>query len=380
MTNRILVLLIITIFIVGCDEAIDNKQTQTTEISNSKAEVKYATGFAIEYFENYKVVELKNPWRGENTTYKYVLYNDKKPSGFDDVTFIKTPIKSIACMSLTHVAFIERLNQINSIKAISGCDYVSDNEVLNRINTNQIKEVGQHGKLDYEMLVDENPDLVMAYGIDASSKKHLNKMSELGLNVVLNGEYMENHPLGQAEWIKYVAAFYNLDEEANKLFEEIEQDYISVKKVVADKVKDKPSVFLSMPWNGVWYMAGGASFQAQLLNDAGVNYLWSDNDEKSNFTIDKEVVLEKAFDADYWINLNSYNSIADIVAYDENFAELNAVKNKSLYNNNKRLNSTMGNDFWESGIVSPNVVLKDLVEIFHPDILEHELYYYKKLD
>ncbi|MCB9359865.1 MAG: ABC transporter substrate-binding protein [Flavobacteriales bacterium] len=374
-------LFIMALFILfACNQEKSNDKVVIQNEESIQVNVKYAKGFSIEKFSDYKVLTLHNAWKGEETNYKYVLYRDKKPNGFKDATFIKTPIKTIACMSLTHIAFIDKLKQNNSIIALSGCDYVSNNEVKERIETNKIKEIGQEQQINYELLIDNKPDVLMAYGINESSKKNLTKMKELGLSVVLNAEYMENHPLGQAEWLKFVGAFYELDDEAEILFSSIEKEYLELKKS-ASQYKDKPSVFLGMPWNGVWYLAGGASFQAQLLNDAGANYLWADNQEKSNFTVDKEVIIEKAIDADYWINLNTYNSIDEVVAYDTKFSKFKSVKEKQLFNNNKRLNKAGGNDFWESGIVNPHIILKDLITIFHPeDVVNHELFYYKKLD
>lgn len=371
--------LLLMIFFFSCknDKTIDKEDFVVEE--SVQDYVKYAKGFSIETFSDYKVLTISNAWKGEKTIFQYVLYRNEKPLGFEDAVFVKTPIKTIACLSLTHLAFIDKLNQNKSIIALSGCDYVSNLEIINRIKTDKIKEIGQEQQLNYEMLIDNKPDLIMAYGIDESSKKNLTKMKNLGLSVVLNAEYMENHPLGQAEWIKFVAAFYELDSEGDSIFSLIEKEYLELKKQVA-KIESKPSVFLGMPWNGVWYLAGGESFQAQLLRDAGANYLWANNEEKSNFTIDKEVIIDRAIDADYWINLNSYTTINEVVACDTKFSKFKSVKKNQLFNNNKRLNISGGNDYWESGIVNPQIVLKDLITIFHPEVLNHELFYYKKLD
>ncbi|TXB65939.1 ABC transporter substrate-binding protein [Vicingus serpentipes] len=371
--------LLLMIFFFSCknDKTIDKEDFVVEE--SVQDYVKYAKGFSIETFSDYKVLTISNAWKGEKTIFQYILYRNEKPLGFEDAVFVKTPIKTIACLSLTHLAFIDKLNQNKSIIALSGCDYVSNLEIINRIKTDKIKEIGKEQQLNYEMLIDNKPDLIMAYGIDESSKKNLTKMKELGLSVVLNAEYMENHPLGQAEWIKFVAAFYELDSEGDSIFSLIEKEYLELKKQVA-KIESKPSVFLGMPWNGVWYMAGGESFQAQLLRDAGANYLWANNEEKSNFTIDKEVIIDRAIDADYWINLNSYTTINEVVACDTKFSKFKSVKKNQLFNNNKRLNISGGNDYWESGIVNPQIVLKDLITIFHPEVLNHELFYYKKLD
>jgi iron complex transport system substrate-binding protein len=145
-------------------------------------------------------------------------------------------------------------------------------------------------------------------------------------------------------------------------------------------LKDKPTVFVGMPWNGAWYVPGGKSFQAQLFKDAGAKYLWADNEEKSSLVKAKEVIIDVAFDANYWLNQNSYQSIADLVAFDEKFNSFSAIKNQDVYNNDNRSNALSGNDYSESGVVQPDVVLRDLIEIFHPELLDHELYYYRKLE
>jgi iron complex transport system substrate-binding protein len=116
------------------------------------------------------------------------------------------------------------------------------------------------------------------------------------------------------------------------------------------------------------------------MRDAGANYLWKDNKETSSFTVDKEVIIDKALNSDYWINLNSYTTINEVITYDNKFKNFKAVKNQYLFNNNKRVNSSGGNDFWESGVVNPQLILKDLVTIFHPELIQEPLYYYKKLD
>jgi iron complex transport system substrate-binding protein len=190
---------------------------------------------------------------------------------------------------------------------------------------------------------------------------------------------METHPLGKAEWIKFIAAFYDKANFADSIFNEIETEYLELLQLTSS-IKDKPTVFTGMPWNGAWYIPGAKSFQAQLLKDAGANYLWSEgNNEKSSLTKAKEVVIDEAYDADFWINLNSYNSIKSIVGYDEKFVGFRSVKEQQLFNNDNRLNNKSGNDYWETGVIQPQVVLRDLIKIFHPNLIEHELYYYRQL-
>lgn len=376
---RIIIILSFLLFFLSCNsDQKELEKVKSIELS-SEIQLKYAEGFTIKKFEDYKIITINEAWKDVGDTYKYVLYQNEIPTDVKDAIFIKVPIKSIACLSLTHVAFLEKLGVENSIIGISGCDYVSSTKINTRILNNNIKEIGQDQSINYEVLVENAPDFVMAYGINSYSNGTLNKMKELGLEVVLNSEYMETHPLGKAEWIKFVAAFFNKNEHADSIFNEIEQEYLSLVKLTSG-IKEKPTVFTGMPWSGSWYVPGAKSFQAQLFKDAGAEYLWLDNNEKSSLVKSKEIIIDEAFDADFWLNQNSYKDINAIIDFDEIFKGFSSVKKLQLYNNDNRVNNKGGNDYWESGVINPHIVLKDLIKIFHPNLLEHKFYYYKKLE
>jgi len=370
-------LLSIALLFFSCSNS-EQKERNKTEKALKTVELNYAQGFEIQQAEDYKIITLKNVWKGETTPHQYILYKNTKPAGFDNATFVKIPIKTIVCFSLTHVAFIDKLDELNSIQGLSGGDYVSNKKVLDKIQSGQIKEMGGEQLVNYELLVELNPDLVMTFGINETSKTKLNKLENLGQKVVLNSEYMENHPLGKAEWIKFVGAFYDKDSLAEVIYNNIESEYQKLVELTKS-IKAKPTVFVGMPWNGAWYLAGGKSFQAQLLSDAGASYLWADNTETSSFVVDKEVIFEKAFDADFWVNLNAFNSIAEVQTVHAKFTEFKSVKKHQVYNNNLKLNAASGNDYWESGVINPQLILADLIQIFHPNSIQHELVYYKQL-
>lgn len=371
MKSFLYVFFLLVIFSCKTDSPTSNKV-------GKEVGLKYAKGFIIEEIDDFKVITLNDAWRGEKTTYKYLLYKNDEPEGFADAIKIKIPIKSIVCMSLTHIAFIDALNEQKTIIGVSGGKYTNNPKIKSLIDTKSIVEIGVEQTINYELLVEKNPHLVMAYGIDGTSTKYTSKLLKLGLTTVLNAEYMEVHPLGKAEWIKFVAAFYDKENLANRIFNSIEKEYLSLLSKT-ENIAEKPTVFVGMPWNGNWYVAGGKSFQAQLFKDAGANYLWNNNEEKSSVIKSKELVYNDALEADFWLNVNSYSSISSILSYDERLKNFSALKDSLIYNNDNRINEFTGNEYWESGTINPHIVLKDLIEIFHPDVLEHELYYYRRL-
>ncbi len=364
------------LFLFSCQNKTNKIEEEPFENSLN---LKYAEGFSIDYKDDLKIITLKDAWKGQKTTYTYVLYQYEEPKGFENAIKIKIPIESIACMSLTHIAFLEALELEKSIVAISGREYSNSIKIKELINENKISEIGNEQAINYEVLISKSPNIIMTYGINQTSNNYVNKLEKVGLKTVLNSEYMEVHPLGKAEWIKFVAAFYNKEKKADSIFNTIEKEYLSLVELTK-AIDSKPTVFTGMPWNGDWYIAGAKSFQVQLFKDAGANYLWLDNDEKSSLVMSKEIVYDEANNADFWLNQNSYNSIVSIIDFDERLANFKTIKNNKLYNNNLRLNTFSGNDYWESGTIKPHIVLKDLIKIFHPNLIEHEFYYYKKLE
>jgi len=128
-------------------------------------------------------------------------------------------------------------------------------------------------------------------------------------------------------------------------------------------------------------MSGGRSYPAQLLEDAGANYLWGDNESRRSLSLDFEAVYEKAHDAEVWITMrNEWRSIGDVVAEDERYGKFKSVRTGRVFNANARLNEHGGNDYWETGVASPHLVLADLIKILHPDLLpEHELIWFHQL-
>jgi iron complex transport system substrate-binding protein len=199
--------------------------------------------------------------------------------------------------------------------------------------------------------------------------------------VAINAEYMEDTPLGRSEWLKFTALFFNKEEEAEKIFAKIAKKYEDI-ATKAKAVKNRPTVFLGFNFKGTWYTPGGNSYVAKYLADAGANYLWSEDKSSGSLPISFEAVFERAANADYWLNLRqSWNSLKDVVTEDNRYGDFHAFKKGNLYNNNARLSANGGNDYWQSGISNPDVVLSDLIKIFHPEILpNYNLFYYQKVN
>jgi len=331
--------------------------------------VNYAKGFSIGNFGKYRKITVSDPWeqsKGIGFEYYLVDRSKKIPSELAGKQVIRTPVTRVICLSTSHIGFLSALHEISSLKAVSGASYVSDPEVQKAISSGQIFDIGYEQGINYELILSLKPDLIMAYGVGGEVTGFLNKLRDLGLNVILNGEYLEESPLAKAEWIKYIGAFYNKEMEASEYFDRIDKKYNAVRQKVKE-VKTHPVVLTGLPFKDAWWMAGGHSNLAALIRDAGGEFLWKDNTSRESFVVSLEEVVMRSAKADFWINCSTVNTIAELISTDSRFASFPQVQKKAIFNNNLRISPGGGNDYWEQGVVRPDLILSDLVKIFHPE-------------
>jgi len=251
--------------------------------------------------------------------------------------------------------------------------------VRNMLAAGTVAEVGRGAEVNLERILEIDPDVVMDYGVGDAQNDTYPVLRQAGLNVALNSEYMETSPLGRAEWIKFTAALFNYEAAAETVFADMADAYTAL-AVRADTVAERPTVFTGAPFEGTWYVPGGNSYVAHLLADAGADYLWAEDDSTGSLQLSFEVVYDRVVDGDIWVNTSTWTSIAEALTADERFADFAALQNGQMYNNNVRVNENGGNDYWESGVTNPQLILADLIRIFHPELLpEHELYFYQQL-
>lgn len=342
--------------------------------------IRYAQGFTIDYHEGYKLVTILSPWKDAKTTYQYLLVQRGAavPAGYASAPRIEIPARSVITMSTTHLAYLSQLDLLDTLVGYNSFAHVNTPGVLQRIAEGKIQEVGGGPNVNLERIMELAPELIMTYSLGSPDDEYF-KLREARLNVVLNAEYLEPTPLGRAEWIKFVAAFFNKEQQAQQIFEAIAADYAAL-VAKARTLAIRPTVFLNTPYQGAWWMPGGKSYMAMLLQDAGANYLWTDIDSQGSLMLDMEAVYARAAEAEFWLHPGQWERLDDGRVQDERLTQFRAFQQGQVYNNNARVNEHGGNDYWESGLTRPDIILADLIKIFHPDLLpEHALVYYKKL-
>ena len=363
------------------DQCVTNFDAQTDYFLH-KANIQYAQGFTVSYHKNYKLVTINRPFPSSKTPVRYMLVQCGTPLPKDIKAdqIITVPVRSLIVFSTTHIPHLEKLNVLDRLVGIADLSLVYSSEVRDRFAQNKIKEIAKGGRLNTEDIIRLNPDLITTFAVGNAEADTYPKLIELGLKVVLNAEYLENSPLGRAEWLKFTALFFNQEELADQEFNQIADRYAKIAKLT-QKVTQKPTVLTGLNFQGTWYVAGGNSYSAQLIKDAGANYLWADDRTTGSIPLSFEAVFAKASNADFWLpNASMWLSLADISKSDPRYAEFRAFKKRQVFNNTRRRRNDGANDFWEGGVINPDLILADLVKIFHPELLpDHNLFYFQKL-
>ncbi len=353
----------------------------TVDYFPAKVTSEYATGWTVEYHGHYKVVTLPTPWNNATETFRYLLVQcgAPTPDGYDDLPVIEVPVKRVITMSSTQLPHLRKLHRLDDLVGHENFATVNTPEVRALIDAGKLVEIGSGAGVNIEAAIDADPDLILPYSLGNSEQDAYPKLIEAGLPVVLTAEYMETSPLGRVEWVKFMALFFNEEARANVSFDGTATRYNEMAQL-ARAVTDKPTAFTGIPRGDSWYVAGGRSYVAQFLADAGAQYLWADDESTGTTPLAVEAVFDKVYDGDFWFNTSSWSTLDDALAADGRLADLAAFQNGTIFNNNARLNENGGNDYWESGLANPDVILADLIAILHPELLpDHELVYYRQL-
>ena len=370
------------LFLFGCSEQKEKTAAFSSGLKKDSS-IKYAKRFAILCNKDLTLIYLFGNKSNYDTTAAYLIYKDSTliknaPKNF---ILIKSPCNKIAALSSIYAAMFFDLGLVNNLVAIDNIDYCNNPEIISRCNNGQIKELAKGIEMDLEQTITLHPDIVFTFGMGDPNKDVNPKLLQTIIPVAISLDHKEETPLARAEWIKFFAAFVNKQSLADSIFNSVEKNYLEL-KTIGEKTQTHPTVFNEVKVGDAWYMPGGKSYVAQLLQDAGADYLWKTDNHYGSLPLSFEQVYAKAKDADYWINLSLAKSKQDLLNYDTRDAEFKAFKNGTVFNNTKTTNKKGYSTYWETGIIYPDRVLSDLILIFHPELksqLKNDLYYYEQL-
>lgn len=368
------------LWLVACSFLSCSKKETTTQ-ANDNPTTKYAVGFTVTAIGNSKLVEVKQPYQNAKSGYQYLLVpkGEKVPPHDDATQVIFTPLESIVCTSTTHIPLLDYIGETAKLIGFPTTDYISSEKMRQRIDAGFVKELGIDKGMDIEVLFRLKPSLVMGYTM-GSDLGQLKKIQELKIPVVINAEYLEKHPLGRAEWIKFMALFFGKEKVADSVFTEIEKEYLATTSL-AKSLDRKSTVLSGVLYGDAWFLPGGQNYAAKILYDAGCDYLWSSDSTNGFLQLSFETVFTKAKSADLWIGVASFKSLTELQNSEQRYSLFKPFQQKQVYSYDARHGAKGGSEFLELGYLRPDLVLKDLVKITHPELMpSYELHFHKKLE
>lgn len=357
-----------------------NKETPLGEVIESSGQLRYAKGFAITEFDELFKLVVKNPFNGSGMNYNYWIIpkNVAVPDSLKNKSIIRTPVEEIVVTSTSHIPMLDYLEETKALTGFPSTDYISSSKMRERIDAGKVKELGRDNSLNFEVLVDLQPELVMTYLLNGD-RNQLERIKNAGIPVLINGDYLEQHPLGRSEWIKVAGLLFDKKYQADSIFNEIVIQYNLLKQLIEEQQR-KPSVMTGIMYGDTWYLPGGENYAAHLFADAGLNYLWKGSNDNGFLELSFESVYDKAKSADLWIGTASFNRLQALEGSDNRYTWFEPFKQGKVYTYTNRIGPKGGNEYLELGYLRPDIILADLIQIAYPGVLENrELFFYEKV-
>lgn len=341
---------------------------------------RHASGFRILGADGREsvIIESMEPWQGADSVVTRLFISrggEPAPEGFEGRVLVDSAMR-IVTMSSTHIAMLDAIGCVDRVVGVSGMDYISNPKI--RAAASRIADVGYEGNVNYEALVALDPDIVLLYGTNGASPME-SKLDELGIPYVYIGDYLEEDPVAKAEWLVTIAEIVGRRDAGLNAFNPIPERYEALCRMVADAGLPAPKVMLNSPYGDTWFMASTGSYVARLIRDAGGEYIYKVNSANASLPVDMEQAYMLASSSDIWINIGKFFSLDEVRKALPRFTDTAPVRNGEVYADNARVNASGGNDYWESGVVHPDLVLRDFVKMFHPELVDDDFVYYRKL-
>lgn len=354
----------------------DQKHVESERKISTESTIKYAKGFDIQHFKNNIKLTVKAPYQNSTEVFEFFLTHNKSNT---DLNTIQIPINSIVVTSTTHIPMLELLQVENKLVGFPNTDYVSSTKTRNLIAQGFIKELGHEESINTELLLDLKPDLVVGFSLN-SNNKMFSVIEKFGIPVLLNGDWMEETPLGRAEWIKFFGVLFDKEKMADSIFNDIEKNYLDAKNI-ASKATENPTVISGGLFKDVWNLPAGESFEAAFLKDANTNYLWKDSKGKGSLSLNIENVFEKGKDAELWISPSYYKTLEQLNNANVIYSKFIAFQSGNIFTYVNKQGEKGGIMYFELAPARPDLVLKDLIKIAHPELLtDYEFTFYERLE
>ncbi len=345
--------------------------------------LEYATKFAVDPVGSKSwLLRIVEPWPDSTEEVTYLLLHRDETESVSEPMAITVPIpltKAAAFNSAT----LEGIFQLGAIESVVGTDdanFTSNPDIVERLASGLITPMAPGGTLNEEVLLEVAPEAVFINVVNPTYDTR-SLLERSGVTPLITSAWLETHPLGRAEWIKFIGLFFGLEEPATWQFNSVVSTYNATMELLKS-VEKKPTVCTGFPFGNTWYIAGGSSYLAQLIQDAGGEYLWKDLEESGSVPTALEVAYERNNEADVWINAGwGWRTYNDVLGGDSRFEEYQSFQNRNIWHVEKQVASNGANGYYSSGALNPQIVLMDLASIFHPQLFpEYKQVYYGPME
>lgn len=364
------------LFIFSCE-----RKAETT-LEKTSVPLEFAQGFELFRGENFWEIHVTQGYTGAEKTYRYLVLEEGaelKKTGFDAV--VQLPISKVILTSTTQVPHLDMLSETDQLIGFPQTDLISSVPTRARIDTGKVTDLGSGPAANPEMVIDLQPDWIMISTL-GEDLRYLDLFAQANVPALINGEYVEQNPLGRAEWIKFTGILLGKYEEAVAEFEKIKMAYQEAEKLASQLPADnRPKVLSGVMYQDIWYAPGAESWGAQILQNAGGDYVFSDQTGSGSLQLNYEFVLDRAAEAEVWIGSADFPDVKTMGNNEPRYRNFQAWKTGQIYTYTAKKGATGGLEYFELGYVRPDLILKDLIKILHPALLpEYELYFYQKLE
>ena len=358
----------------GCQSGQNREKSGGEDELLTTVTISYADGFSIDHFGEYTRVTIHNPWTKVKKPYAvYYLCKTDTAAIPPDGIALKVPLSSIAVNTFSYFEFLRLLDETGAISGVTDGFRIYTPSILHKIEKGEIIDLGDPFNPNVERTMSLKPQAIInsAYAQLDSYSEHL---VQAGFPIIYSLEWMEKSPLARAEWIKMIAAFFDKEAEADSIFTAIEGRYLDLQARVK-KVSHQQSVMAGDNFQGTWYVPGGNSFNATLFRDAGLDYRYRNNKESGSIGLDIESELTQFGKAAFWFGCEA-DTYGELAEKDAKYLLLESVKKRQVFNNHSRTTPSGGNDYFESAIANPDLILSDLVKAAYPELLPHYSFTY----
>ncbi len=317
----------------------------------------------------------------------YSLISVSPFDGNRDTLRIRKPLERLIVMSTSHIGFLSAAGGDGAIVGVSGGEYVCTPSVAARIAEGTIADIGHDASPDYERIMALKPDLLLTYSVSPAKSRFLSKLESLGIRTFIVNEHLERHPLARAAYIRLFGALTGNMPAADSVLDAVSKNYIDLRDSVAATARGTRKILVNIPYKDQWFIPGQESYLTTLFKDAGGEILGAEAGSSVSGQISVEAAYSLSKEADLWMNVGWCRTLWQLLSVNPMFGDfLRNIQENALargyswakgpvrtdssasahvvWNDNNRINAKGGNDFWESGVVRPDLILRDLAGIF----------------